>query len=106
MQYAVTSVEKRSRKPVVTKGVPNNLAVPSSREMNAFKYEVANDLGLLDKINEVGFPNMTSRECGMIGGNMTKRMIDFAKRNLPQMIEEDIQLNNVIDVEGYADDDF
>lgn len=87
-------VERKSGKPVVRDNRRN-------REMQEFKYEVANDLGLVEKINEIGFPNMTSRECGLIGGNMTRRMIAFAKRNMPQMIAEERQLDNVIDVEDY-----
>jgi len=54
------------------------------------KYEVAGELGLLDKIKTVGWGNMTSRECGSIGGRlggklggqMVKRMVEFAESHM------------------------
>jgi hypothetical protein len=54
------------------------------------KYEVAQELGLLDKIKTMGWGNMTSRECGMIGGQlggklggqMVKRMIEYAEAHM------------------------
>jgi hypothetical protein len=58
--------------------------------LDSWKYEVADELGLAQKVNSVGWGNMTSRECGKvggrmggkIGGNMVKRMIEFAERNM------------------------
>lgn len=58
--------------------------------LDRFKYEVAEDLGLRAKIAELGWPNMTARECGRIGGRMggriggqmVKRMIAFAERHM------------------------
>lgn len=55
--------------------------------LDRMKYEVAEELGLDAKLRQVGWPNMTSRECGLIGGKlggkiggqMVKRMIDYAK---------------------------
>ncbi|MCL2674695.1 MAG: alpha/beta-type small acid-soluble spore protein [Defluviitaleaceae bacterium] len=37
------------------------------------KYEIAEELGLLDKVKELGWKNLTARESGKIGGIMTKR---------------------------------
>lgn len=37
------------------------------------KYEIAEELGLLDKITENGWKGLTSRESGRIGGIMGKR---------------------------------
>ena len=58
--------------------------------LDRMKYEVANELGLLDKIKTVGWGNMTSRECGRIGGRlggklggqMVKRMIEYAEAHM------------------------
>lgn len=58
--------------------------------LDSYKYEVADELGLGEKIRQVGWGNMTSRECGTIGGHiggrlggqMVKRMIEFAERNM------------------------
>lgn len=48
-------------------------AAPS---LDQFKYEVANELGL-----QLG-GDRTSRENGSVGGQMTKRMIQFAEEHL------------------------
>jgi hypothetical protein len=37
------------------------------------KYEIAEELGLTDKINQTGWKSLTSKESGRIGGLMTKR---------------------------------
>lgn len=50
--------------------------------LDSFKYEVARDLGLRDDIERRGWENMTTREVGKIGGNMVRRMIERAEREL------------------------
>ncbi len=60
--------------------------------LERMKHEVASELGLADKIRAVGWPNMTSRECGQIGGRlggpiggqMVKRMIKHAEAQLAE----------------------
>ncbi|EPS49387.1 small acid-soluble spore protein [Clostridium botulinum CFSAN002369] len=37
------------------------------------KYEIAIELGLQDKVDELGWGGLTSEETGRIGGIMTKR---------------------------------
>lgn len=37
------------------------------------KYEIAEELGLADKVKEYGWSNLSSKESGRIGGIMTKR---------------------------------
>ena len=37
------------------------------------KYEIAEELGLLEKVQKVGWKGLTSRESGKIGGIMGKR---------------------------------
>ena len=37
------------------------------------KYEIAEELGLLDKVKESGWKSLTAKESGRIGGIMTKR---------------------------------
>lgn len=37
------------------------------------KYEIAGELGLLDKVEKEGWKSLTSRESGKIGGIMGKR---------------------------------
>jgi small acid-soluble spore protein D (minor alpha/beta-type SASP) len=50
--------------------------------MESFKAEVANELGLTERIQTTGYENMTTRECGSIGGTMTKRMVQIAEQSL------------------------
>lgn len=58
--------------------------------LDRWKYEVAEELGLDRKIQEKSWANMTSRECGRIGGQMggriggqmVRRMVKYAERNL------------------------
>ncbi|MEL1135255.1 alpha/beta-type small acid-soluble spore protein [Desulfitobacterium sp. THU1] len=54
--------------------------------LDEFKMEVASELGLTDKIQSQGWANMTSRECGhvggRIGGSMVKAMIRRAEESL------------------------
>ncbi len=42
-------------------------------ENTRLKYEIAEELGLLDKVIENGWKNLTAKESGKIGGIMTKR---------------------------------
>ncbi len=37
------------------------------------KYEIAEELGLLEKVNENGWKGLTAKETGRIGGIMTRR---------------------------------
>lgn len=58
--------------------------------LDNLKYEVADDLGLRDKIENDGWENMTTKEVGKIGGrmggkiggNMVKKMIAQAEENM------------------------
>ncbi len=50
--------------------------------LDRFKWEVAAELGLDEKIKNKGWENMTTREVGKIGGQMTKRMIGFAEEHM------------------------
>ena len=54
--------------------------------LEQFKWEVADELGLTEKIKSQGWENMTSRECGhvggRIGGSMVKTMIRQSKDSL------------------------
>lgn len=60
--------------------------------LDAYKYEVARELGLKRKIEALGWPELSSRECGAvggrmggaIGGQMVRRMIHLAEQRLSQ----------------------
>jgi len=48
--------------------------VQSAREK--LKYEIAAELGLLDKVDAEGWKSLTARESGRIGGILAKREKD------------------------------
>jgi hypothetical protein len=43
------------------------------------KYEIAEELGLLDRVREEGWKSLTARETGRIGGLMTRRKREMEK---------------------------
>ncbi|HOB34156.1 MAG: alpha/beta-type small acid-soluble spore protein [Firmicutes bacterium] len=56
--------------------------------LDQFKYEIAEELGLRDKINSQGWANMTSRECGQIGGKIGGNMVKVLIRNAQRMMAQ------------------
>ena len=42
-------------------------------EEEKLKYEIAEELGLLDKVMETGWKSLSSKETGRIGGLITKK---------------------------------
>lgn len=50
-------------------------------KLSDMKYEVAGELGL--NLNNSGYNgDITSKDAGRIGGNMVKRMIEYAQNNI------------------------
>lgn len=61
----------------------NRLLVPEAESaLDRLKMETAKELGLNDEIEEKGWGNMTTREVGKIGGNMVKKMISIAEKEM------------------------
>ncbi|MEA4900394.1 alpha/beta-type small acid-soluble spore protein [Desulfitobacterium sp.] len=61
----------------------NKPEVPESeKQLDSLKWEVAEELHLDDDIQEKGFENMTTREVGKIGGNMVKKMVEYAEEQM------------------------
>ena len=59
----------------------NKVMVPEAKQsMDSFKTEVANSLNVNLKQGYNG--DITSREAGSIGGEMVKRMIAYAEKNM------------------------
>ena len=52
----------------------------AEKEALALKMEVAEELGLLDKVEKVGFRGLTSRESGQIGGIISRRLKEEGKK--------------------------
>ena len=63
----------------------NNNPVKKSAQgaNNRFKMEVANELGIPDYEN-MDKGNLSSRENGYVGGNMTKKMVAYAEQAMSQ----------------------
>jgi len=63
----------RSRKPV-------NPA--SENDLDRMKFEVASELGITDRVRSTGWSTMTSADCGRVGGQMVRRMIEQYESSL------------------------
>ena len=55
------------------------------------KYEIASELGLLDKVGERGWAGLTAKEAGRIGGILTSR-----KKKKKKMMEEENKNNESV----------
>jgi len=47
--------------------------VVNVKENDIMKYEIAEELGLTDKVNATGWKSLTAKESGRIGGILAKR---------------------------------
>lgn len=54
--------------------------------LDRFKYEVAQELGLLPKVQQIGWGDMPSRECGRVGGHIGGRMVKVMVRYAEQAL--------------------
>lgn len=62
----------------------NSHAVPSaSGALNNFKMEVASELGI-SNYDQIDKGQLSSRQNGYVGGNMTRKMVAFAEQALAQ----------------------
>jgi len=64
--------------------MPNRrkLVPQAEDELDSLKQEVAEELHLDDDIRDRGWENMTTREVGKIGGNMVKKMVQYAEEEM------------------------
>ncbi len=61
----------------------NKLVVPQAQQaMYQFKYEMANEVGVSNQIQGGYWGQISSRDCGAVGGNMVKRMIEAYEQSL------------------------
>ena len=59
----------------------NKKVVPEAKEsLDKFKYEIANEMGISLKEGYNG--NLSSRDAGRIGGNMVRKLIEQAEKNM------------------------
>ncbi|MCK8825206.1 alpha/beta-type small acid-soluble spore protein [Fuchsiella alkaliacetigena] len=70
----------------------NRLVNPMAKQaMDKFKLEVAESLNISDEYKSGYWGNMTSRECGAVGGQMVKEMIEQVQNQMAN--ENNIQTN-------------
>ncbi len=55
----------------------------NSSALNNFKMEVANELGITN-YDQIDKGQLSSRQNGYVGGNMTRKMVAFAEQALSQ----------------------
>lgn len=61
----------------------NQLVVPQARNaMDQFKYEMATQVGVTNQIQGGYWGFIPSRDCGAVGGQMVKRMIEAYEQSL------------------------
>ena len=52
--------------------------------IDKFKIEIAKELGLWEKVKQVGWAGLTTAETGQIGGYMTRKLRQFNLKNLDE----------------------
>ncbi|NLM41470.1 MAG: alpha/beta-type small acid-soluble spore protein [Firmicutes bacterium] len=63
----------------------NRILIPEAKQaMDQFKYEMASELGINPEYKSGYWGNISSRECGAVGGHMVRRMIAEAEQSLMQ----------------------
>jgi hypothetical protein len=62
--------------------MPKQKKKGTGRQLDKLKQEVAEELHLDDDIAKRGWGNMTTREAGKIGGNMTRKMVNYAEKKM------------------------
>jgi len=61
----------------------NTIIVPEAQKaMYQFKYEMANEVGVTNQIQGGYWGNISSRDCGAVGGHMVRRMIQAYEQSL------------------------
>ena len=53
------------------------------------KYDIAGELGLMDRVLEDGWRTLTAQETGLIGGLVTRRKREMAKQEEPEETQEE-----------------
>lgn len=48
----------------------------SENALDRMKFEIASELGIADRVRSQGWATMTSADCGRVGGQMVRKMIE------------------------------
>ncbi|SDC73541.1 MULTISPECIES: alpha/beta-type small acid-soluble spore protein [unclassified Candidatus Frackibacter] len=66
-----------------TRNNSNQLVNPMARQaLDKFKMEAAQELNIRDDYKSGYWGNLTSRECGAVGGQMVKKMIEYTQNQM------------------------
>ncbi len=71
-----------------------NDAKSFENSLNKYKYEIANELGLNQKIEKEGWKNLSSKDCGSVGGRMGGKIGGQMVKKLIALAEEDMKNNS------------
>ena len=78
----------------------NNKVVPEAREaLKQFKYEVASEVGVTLKDGYNG--DLSSRDAGRIGGNMVKKLIETAEKQMANKQLQYILRNKILEKQEF-----
>ncbi len=67
-------MSKTPLKKIIKSKIKNNKELTDVEKLREkLKYEIAEELGLKDKVDEFGWGGLTAEETGRVGGIMTKR---------------------------------
>ena len=67
-------MSKTPLKKIITSKIKSNKELSEAEVLREkIKYEIADELGLKEKVDEYGWGGLTAEETGRIGGIMTKR---------------------------------
>jgi nucleoid DNA-binding protein len=78
-------MSKTPLKKIIKAKLKSNTKLNPMEEMREkIKYEIAEELGLKEKVDKIGWGGLTAEETGRIGGNMTKRKKEL---NIPKNSE-------------------
>lgn len=69
------------KKVIKSKLKSNKELTPEEVLREKMKYDIVEELGLVDKVNELGWSSLTAKETGRIGGIMTKRKKGLSTSN-------------------------
>lgn len=71
----------------MTKKIEEEIDLNNLKPEEELKYEIAKELGYLDKVMTTGWKSLTAKESGRIGGIMTKKKKEKNKLYLQQQEE-------------------
>jgi hypothetical protein len=83
------------KKVIKAKIKSNRELTPLEKTREKIKYEIADELGLSEKIDKLGWAALTAEETGRIGGIMTRRKKEL---HIPKNSEIQEKIENKVDL--------